>query len=105
MLECVTSYLLDEGYTNDINGAIKIVSVMSEEWLDNILSEAKFKHGTYKFPLSPHNIKTAERIIKLSTAIKEPVESNELPTRLGQNKPKLPRRSGRTTNLSDVKFT
>ena len=37
----VLSHLLDEGYTNTLNGAEVIASNMSEEWIENII-EAKY---------------------------------------------------------------
>lgn len=39
--EYVLSYLLDEGYADTIEGAEKIASCMSEEWVDEILDEAE----------------------------------------------------------------
>jgi len=39
--EYILSHLLDEGYADSIEGAEKIASCMSEEWIDDILDEAE----------------------------------------------------------------
>jgi hypothetical protein len=53
--EILLDYLIDEGYTNTVDGAVTIIENMSENWMESILEEAKT-------PKSPRNKeKTAQK--------------------------------------------
>lgn len=62
--DLVLSYLLDEGYCDSQDSAVKMMTAMSQDWIDHIISEAPFQisgpHPTTidgtKLDYSPSNV-------------------------------------------------
>lgn len=113
--ESVVDYLVSEGFADDAESASAILSVMSEEWLDQILevkitsiSPEKFEKIKHKLHPNPNRMMSRSDKSALRRMIAARKEQEE---KTGQTKPgrvtlgdKTPTGTTRRTKLSNVRI-